>query len=85
MMDAYIRAKIDIETKRKATKALKDIGISVSDYIRMAIIQVVDKKAIPFDINVPNKITTQTIEKSMVSKDVHTAKDAQDLFDKLGI
>lgn len=87
-MDTYIRAKIDTETKEKATKTLKAMGISVSDYIRMAIIQVATRNTIPFDItapNTPNIITIKTIEKSEQGQGLNLAKDTDDFFKKLGI
>lgn len=84
-MDTYIRAKIDTDTKKQAIKTLKSMGISISDYIRMAVIQLANKKAIPFDIITPNELTIKTIEKSEKGEDVHIAKDPQDLFTKLGI
>ena len=87
-MDTYIRAKIDTATKDEATKTLKAMGISISDYIRMAIIQVVNKKTIPFEIlapNTPNELTVKTIEKSERNEDLLSAKDTEDLFKQLGI
>ena len=89
MMDTYIRAKIDTETKNKAIKTLKSMGISVSDYIRMALIQVANKQTIPFDIIAPNpqpnELTRKTIEKSEKGQDTYKVEDAEDLFKKLCI
>ena len=85
MMDAYVRAKIDVETKDRVLKTLKTMGISISDYIRMAVIQLANEKAIPFKVSMPNELTVKTIEKSKRGKDVHKAKDAKELFRKLGI
>jgi DNA-damage-inducible protein J len=84
-MNTYVRAKIDHNTKDVAIKTLKEMGISISDYIRMAIIQMVNKKTIPFDIEVPNKLTIKTIENSEKGKDIYEAKNTEDLFKKLGI
>jgi DNA-damage-inducible protein J len=87
-MDTYIRAKIDTATKDKATKTLKAMGISISDYIRMAVIQVANKKTIPFEIvapHIPNELTLKTIKKSEQGKELNSAKDADDLFKQLGI
>jgi DNA-damage-inducible protein J len=85
MMDTYIRAKIDTDTKDKAMRALKAMGLSISDYIRMAIIQVANKEAIPFDVSVPNELTVKTIEKTEQGKEVYMAENKKDLFNKLGI
>ncbi|MEX2497317.1 MAG: type II toxin-antitoxin system RelB/DinJ family antitoxin [Wenzhouxiangellaceae bacterium] len=80
-----VRARIDSETKEQATKALAEMGLSVSDYIRMALVRVAHDKAVPFQVKVPNTLTAETFRKSERGEDVHTARDADDLFDQLGI
>ena len=42
-------------------------------------------KALPFEMRVPNKLTAETLAKSERGEDVHSAKDADDLFQQLGI
>ncbi|TDB52785.1 hypothetical protein C5467_15505 [Photorhabdus khanii subsp. guanajuatensis] len=42
-------------------------------------------KALPFEMRVPNKLTAETLAKSDRGEDIHQAKDANDLFDQLGI
>jgi DNA-damage-inducible protein J len=83
--DTVVRARIDTETKDEAARALAAMGLSVSDYIRMALIRVARDKAIPFPVKVPNSLTAETLRKSERGEDVHAAKDAGDLFKKLGI
>jgi DNA-damage-inducible protein J len=55
--DTYVRARIDPATKMLATKALEDMGLSVSDAIRLLMLKVADEKRLPFEIKVPNKKT----------------------------
>lgn len=38
--DTVVRARIDAETKNQATAALAAMGLSISDFIRMALVQV---------------------------------------------
>lgn len=83
--DSVVRARVDAETKDSATKALAEMGLSVSDYIRMALVRVARDKAIPFEVKVPNAVTAEAMEKAACGKDVHKAKDAEDLFKQLGI
>jgi DNA-damage-inducible protein J len=83
--DTVVRARIDTETKEQAAEALAAMGLSVSDYIRMALVRVARDKAVPFPVKVPNALTAETLRKSERGEDVHTAKDAADLFKKLGI
>ncbi|WP_320203918.1 type II toxin-antitoxin system RelB/DinJ family antitoxin [Agrobacterium rosae] len=84
-VDSVVRARIDTETKDIAAKALADMGLSVSDYIRMALVRVARDKAIPFAVKVPNAETVTAMEKTARGEDVHRAKDAADLFKQLEI
>ncbi|MCL6655672.1 hypothetical protein A6R70_25840 [Agrobacterium rubi] len=84
-VDSVVRARVDAETKDSATKALADMGLSVSDYIRMALVRVAHDKAIPFAVKVPNADTIAAMEKTARGEDVHRAKDASDLFKQLEI
>ena len=51
----------------------------------MALVRVARDKAVPFPVKVPNTLTAGTIRKSERGEEVHSAKDADDLFDQLGI
>ncbi len=84
-IDTVVRARIDAQTKEEATKALEAMGLSISDYIRMALVRVARDKAVPFPVKVPNALTADTLRKSERGESVHSAKDADDLFDQLGI
>jgi DNA-damage-inducible protein J len=84
-VDTVVRARVDAETKESATRALAEMGLSVSDYIRMALVRVARDKAIPFPVKVPNAATVDSMEKTARGEDVHVAKDAEDLFGQLGI
>lgn len=83
--DAVVRARIDAETKEQAAQALAEMGLSLSDYIRMALIRVARDKAVPFPVKVPNARTAETLRKSERGEDLHSAKSADELFDQLGI
>ena len=84
-VDTVVRARIDAQTKEEATKALEAMGLSISDYIRMALVRVARDKAVPFPVKVPNAVTAETLRKSERGEEVHSAKDVDDLFDQLGI
>lgn len=84
-VDTVVRARIDAETKDMATQALAEMGLSISDYIRMALVRVARDKAVPFPVKVPNAVTVEAMRKSDLGEDVHRAKDADDMFRKLGI
>jgi DNA-damage-inducible protein J len=52
-----VRARIDGQVKEKAAKVIADMGLSVSDAIRLLLVRVAAEQALPFDINVPNAET----------------------------
>lgn len=61
------------------------MGLTLSDVVRIVLTKVAKDRALPFEIRVPNKLTSATLAKSDRGEAVHQAKDAKDLFDKLGI
>jgi DNA-damage-inducible protein J len=83
--DTTVRARIDLRVKKKAAHVLEDMGLSLSDAIRLMLVRVAAEKALPFDVKVPNARTAQTLRKADKGKDVTRSKDAADLFGKLGI
>ena len=52
--------------------------------VRSSIDVTLTEQTIPFD-RTPNKLTRETLSKSALEEEVHRAKDAKDLFEKLGI
>ena len=55
--DTVVRARIDGQVKEKAAKVLADMGLSVSDAIRLLLVRVAAEKALPFELKVPNAET----------------------------
>lgn len=82
---AFVRARIDETLKVEAAAVLADMGLTVSDVVRIVLTKVAKEKALPFEMRVPNKLTARTLVKSERGEDVHHAKDAGDLFGQLGI
>lgn len=80
-----VRARIDETLKEEAAAVLSDMGLTVSDVIRIVLTKVAKDKALPFEMRVPNKLTAETLTKSERGEDIHRAKDANDLFNQLGI
>lgn len=55
--DTYVRARIDSDTKERASTALQAMGLSVSDAIRLLMLRIADEKRLPFEVKVPNATT----------------------------
>ncbi len=60
--DTYGRARVDRETKARAVSALADMGLSLSDAIRLLLFRVASERCLPFAVKVPNEATRQAIE-----------------------
>jgi len=82
--NAVVRSRISSDVKEKATAVLDEMGLTVSDVMRILLTRVAKENALPFDLN-PNKLTRETMRKTAQGVEVHQAKDAADLFAKLGI
>jgi DNA-damage-inducible protein J len=83
--DAVVRARIDGEVKEKAAIVLAEMGLSVSDAIRMMLVRVAAEKALPFKVRVPNAKTEAAFRESDRDEGITRAKDAADMLGKLGI
>jgi DNA-damage-inducible protein J len=59
--DTIVRARIDGQVKERAAKVLADMGLSVSDAIRLLLVRVAAERALPFEIKVPNAETRAAI------------------------
>jgi DNA-damage-inducible protein J len=59
--DTYVRARIDAATKKRASEALEDMGLSVSEAIRLLMLRVADERRLPFEIRAPNAATRAAI------------------------
>ena len=80
-----VHVRIDEQVKRDASEALSAMGLSLSDAVRLLLVRIVAEKALPFEIRVPNTLTSKTLKASDQGKDLHPCKDADDMFHKLGI
>lgn len=66
--DTYVRARIDNNTKKRADLALKSMGLSISDAIRLLMVRVADEKCLPFEVKAPNAITKKAIQELEAGK-----------------
>ncbi len=59
--DTYVRARIDSETKARASEALAAMGLSVSDAIRLLMLRIADEHRLPFEIKAPSASSRQAL------------------------
>ena len=58
---SMVHVRIDERVKARAEKALKAMGLSVSDAVRVLLTRVATEKALPFEVCVPHAPNAKTI------------------------
>lgn len=82
--DSVVRARIDSDTKARATAALEAMGLSVSDAIRLLMLRIADEQRLPFAVQVPNTKTVAAMDELEAGKGLRFSNE-QDFFDDLGL
>ena len=82
---AFVRARIDEALKDEAAEVLAEMGLTVSDVVRMTLTRVAKDRALPFELKVPNAETRASMEESraMMQKRQARFADAPELFNAL--
>ena len=82
--DSVVRARIDSRTKERAAEALAEMGLSISDAIRLLLLRVAEEKVLPFQVKVPNAATRRAVAELEQGKGKRF-ETAEELFKDLGI
>lgn len=53
----FVRARIDESLKNEAAAVLDEMGLTVSDVVRMVLTRVARDRALPFELRLPNSET----------------------------
>ena len=59
-----VHVRIDKRVKARAAKALADMGLSVSDAVRVLLTRVAAEKALPFEVKAPNAATAAAMREA---------------------
>jgi len=83
--NAFIRARIDQGLRDDAAAVLDELGLTISDVMRMTLTRIAREKAIPFELTQPNATTLAAIEeaRAISAARQHRFKDGQTMFDAL--
>ena len=81
--NSVVRARIDSDTKQRATAALDAMGLSVSDAIRLLMTRIAHEQRLPFEVKVANAQTAKAIRELDEGKG-RRFSDVDALFDDLG-
>lgn len=81
-----IHCKVEPELKTAVDNILSELGLNTTQAITLFYRQIALKHGLPFDVELlPNKTTLKTMQKTDEGQELTICKDAEDMFDKLGI
>ena len=80
---ATLTVRLDPDVKKRAQKVLDRLGITTSQAVNMYFKQISAENGLPFRPHIPNEETERVLEEAFAGKNLHTAKDANDLFTQL--
>ena len=64
MNNCTIRSRIDPHIKAEAVELFDNMGLTLSEAIRLFLYQSIAEKRIPFSINIPNSTTSAVLTKT---------------------
>lgn len=80
-----VRARIDKQIKSEASAALAEMGLSMSDAIRLLMVRIAQDKALPFQVRTPNATTVATFAATDRGQDLVRCQNEDELFDRLDL
>jgi DNA-damage-inducible protein J len=82
---AMINARTERELKKEVEGILQSLGMSTTEAINIFFRQVKLRRGLPFPVEIPNEATLKVFKDSEEGKGLVECKDADDMFDKLGV
>jgi DNA-damage-inducible protein J len=80
-----IKARVEPKLKAQAERILDELGLDVSDAIRVFYKQVVLRKGLPFDVAIPNAATRRAMRDVQKGRGLTEYKDTAQMREKLGL
>ena len=84
MATTMVHVRLDEKVKERAAKTLSEMGMSVSDAVRIMLVRVAAEKALPFEVKVPNRVTVRAMKAADRGRGKRL-KSVNVLFKDLGI
>lgn len=75
MNKSIVRARIDSDLKDDASRILNSMGLTLSDAIRLMLVQTVSRRELPFSIKAPNTLTMAALEETMKNPETTSSLD----------
>jgi DNA-damage-inducible protein J len=83
--EGMIRVRIEPQLKAEAEDIFRELGLSITEAITLFYRQVKLKRGLPFEIHVPNETTLKTFKNTDARQEIVQCKDAQKMFEMLGL
>jgi len=80
---ATIHATVDQPTKMKVQVILDNLGMSMSGAISVYFRQIVLHKGLPFEVEIPNKVTARTVSNIEKGINLHEASGVEEMIGEL--
>lgn len=61
---AFVRARMDEQVRKEAAAVLADMGLTVSDAIRITLTAIAREGALPFELRAPNAVTREAMREA---------------------
>ena len=81
--NASIHARVDSQTKSRAEKILRRVGVSTSDAVNILLHQIILRDGLPFDVRIPNAETRAAIDELEAGGGERFTGPTADIFDTI--
>jgi DNA-damage-inducible protein J len=82
---ATIRTRIEPGLKTEVEDILARLGLTASETVHLLYRQIKLQRGLPFDVRIPNTLTTRTLNASKAARNVKRFGSKKELFADLGV
>jgi DNA-damage-inducible protein J len=82
---ATIRTRIEPGLKSEVENILSELGLTASETVQLLYRQIKLQRGLPFDVRIPNTLTTRTLNASKAGKNVKRFGSKKALYVDLGL
>jgi DNA-damage-inducible protein J len=82
---ATIRTRIEPRLKSEVEKILAQLGLTASETVHLLYRQIKLQRGLPFEVRIPNELTTHTLNASKSGKGVKRFGSQKALYAELGL
>jgi DNA-damage-inducible protein J len=80
MVTAIIHARIEPKIKQETERVLEKLGLTPTEVIRVLYKQISLCQGLPFQVEIPKKLTALTLKKSLRGEDIERFKSLETMF-----